>query len=315
MIDRWKMLDHSSEDAMQDIDKRSKIWRMVCVFNTGSICIHGKELLRQFALRQKYWERYHFKADVRHIWKVDIGTIRRDLWSEYNELGRFSMEVFIFGWWWRSHQSLEHKERFTYFQKLYYALERMNENPQSNYTSTRNLSSCFFLEGVKLAYAVTVSGAGRIIFQAVERLQFLTRVELLFFMIYSFPVVPFVMSTLIKKESFNHCGRSETWNSTHHGRYVFPSLRRCCVSVSSLFLYLSFSVSLLSLSLALSLCPCLRVVCDAVLCCVCRCGRGVCGEGVGGRRRGRREKGRDKSDHLVAGSLRSFPQDNWHLTA
>ena len=30
---------------------------------------------------------------------------------------------------------------------------------------------------------------------------------------------------------------------------------------------------------------------------------------------GGREKGTDKSDHLVAGSLRSFPQDNSHLTA
>ena len=36
-----KMLDHSPEDAMRDIDKRSMIWN-VFVFNIGSICIHGK---------------------------------------------------------------------------------------------------------------------------------------------------------------------------------------------------------------------------------------------------------------------------------
>ena len=33
------------------------------------------------------------------------------------------MEVFIFGWWWTSHQSLVHK-RSTYSQNLYCALER-----------------------------------------------------------------------------------------------------------------------------------------------------------------------------------------------
>ena len=32
-----KMLDHSPEDAMQDIDKRSVIWRNVYVFDIGSI--------------------------------------------------------------------------------------------------------------------------------------------------------------------------------------------------------------------------------------------------------------------------------------
>ena len=46
------------------------------------------------------------------------------------------------------------------------------------YPSTGNICSCFFLEVV---YAVTVSGAGRSIFKAVERLQFLTRAELLYF--------------------------------------------------------------------------------------------------------------------------------------
>ena len=51
-------------------------------------------------------ERSHFKADVRDIWKVDIGTTRWDFWSVSNQLGRFSMETVISGQWWRSHQSL-----------------------------------------------------------------------------------------------------------------------------------------------------------------------------------------------------------------
>ena len=39
-----KILDHSSKDAMQDIDKHSLIWGTFMII--GSICIHGKELLR-----------------------------------------------------------------------------------------------------------------------------------------------------------------------------------------------------------------------------------------------------------------------------
>ena len=42
----------------------------VYVFDIGSICIHGKELLRQVTFHQKYRGKSHFKADVRHIWKV-----------------------------------------------------------------------------------------------------------------------------------------------------------------------------------------------------------------------------------------------------
>ena len=62
-----KMLHHLPEDAMQDIDKTFYDLENVTVFGTGSICIHGKELFRQFAFRQNYRERTHFKADVRHI--------------------------------------------------------------------------------------------------------------------------------------------------------------------------------------------------------------------------------------------------------
>ena len=37
-----KILDHSSTDAMQNMDKHSLIWGMLMSFNIGSICIHGK---------------------------------------------------------------------------------------------------------------------------------------------------------------------------------------------------------------------------------------------------------------------------------
>ena len=48
-----KMLDESSKDATQDSSKRSLISGMFYVFNIGSICIHGKGLLRQFTFHQK----------------------------------------------------------------------------------------------------------------------------------------------------------------------------------------------------------------------------------------------------------------------
>ena len=50
-----KMLDHSSKDAIQDSNKHSLIWRMF-MFDIGSICIHGKELLRQLTFHQNMKE-------------------------------------------------------------------------------------------------------------------------------------------------------------------------------------------------------------------------------------------------------------------
>ena len=38
--------------------------RNVYVFNIGSICTHGKELLRHFTFYQKYREQSHFETDV-----------------------------------------------------------------------------------------------------------------------------------------------------------------------------------------------------------------------------------------------------------
>ena len=42
-------------------------FRNVCVFDIGSLCIHGKELLRTFTFHQKYREQSHDATDVRHI--------------------------------------------------------------------------------------------------------------------------------------------------------------------------------------------------------------------------------------------------------
>ena len=135
------------------------------------------------------------------------------------------------------------------------------------------------------------------------QLQFLAPVELFFKQV--FPLCGLSCLHFYQEGSFNHFGRSETWNSTLHGRYVFPSLRcAASLSISSLSLS-SFSVSLLfSLSRSLSLCPCLRVMLCVLCCIVCVvvvvvCVCGVVVEGCKGGGEERREKGRDKSDHLV----------------
>ena len=49
-----KMLNRSPEDSMQDIDKTFHDLGNVCVFDSGSICNRGKELLRQFTFHHKY---------------------------------------------------------------------------------------------------------------------------------------------------------------------------------------------------------------------------------------------------------------------
>ena len=115
-----KRQNQASKDATKDSDKHSVIWWMfmsstlrasVFMVNNYSDNLHSIK------------NTSHNEADVRHTWKIDNRTIRRDLWNKCTELGRLFMEVFIFGWWWRSHQALAHK-RSAYFRILYYALER-----------------------------------------------------------------------------------------------------------------------------------------------------------------------------------------------
>ena len=52
-----KILDHSSKDAMQDIDKRSVIWKMFMSSTLEASVFMGEELLRQFTFHQKYRKR------------------------------------------------------------------------------------------------------------------------------------------------------------------------------------------------------------------------------------------------------------------
>ena len=59
-----KILDHSSKDAMQNIDKRSLIWGMFMSSTLEASVFMEKELLRQLAFHQEYREQSHFGTDV-----------------------------------------------------------------------------------------------------------------------------------------------------------------------------------------------------------------------------------------------------------
>ena len=60
MLERSRRCNARHRQMFDDLEK-------VYVFDFGSICTHGKELLRQFTFHQKYMEKSHFRADVRDI--------------------------------------------------------------------------------------------------------------------------------------------------------------------------------------------------------------------------------------------------------
>ena len=73
-----KILDHSSdssEDAMQDIDKRSMIWRSLCLRHWKHL-YSWERITQTINIPSKRHGKFHFKADFRDLRKVDSGTIR-----------------------------------------------------------------------------------------------------------------------------------------------------------------------------------------------------------------------------------------------
>ena len=63
----------------------------------------------------------------------------------------------------------------------------------------------------------------------------------------------------IKMGTFNHCGRSKAWNSAHHGRYVFPSLRSAASLSSLLFLCVCLPVLVVVVVVVVVVCVCVCV--------------------------------------------------------
>ena len=66
-----KMLDHSPEDSMQDIDKRSMICECSCLREWKHLDSWERIIQTIICNRQNYRESFHFETDVRHFWKVD----------------------------------------------------------------------------------------------------------------------------------------------------------------------------------------------------------------------------------------------------
>ena len=59
-----KIVDRSSEDAMQDIDKRSKIWRMFMKSILQALVFLGKEYSENLHSIRNTGEQSHFETDV-----------------------------------------------------------------------------------------------------------------------------------------------------------------------------------------------------------------------------------------------------------
>ena len=62
-----KMLDQSSEDAIQDSSKHSLIWRMFMSSTLEASIFMGKSYSENLRSIQKYREQSHDETDVRHI--------------------------------------------------------------------------------------------------------------------------------------------------------------------------------------------------------------------------------------------------------
>ena len=137
-----KMLNRSPEDSMQDIDKRSTIWRMFMssVFMgkwetiSLTICIPS-----QIQVKISIW-------DFRNIWTVDIGTIRWDFgvsqisWesSPWRQLSLVNDEGVI---------SVSHAKVYVFSDSVL-CLGKMNQNPTSNTVWERHAKVYVFSDSV-----------------------------------------------------------------------------------------------------------------------------------------------------------------------
>ena len=115
---------------------------------------------------------------------------------------------------------MEHKAARTYLGRADFEQWGLIEGcPGCRYPFTGNLCSQFFLFWGLINLCSYSFGVGRF-FHAVKRLQYLTLVDF-FLKIFMFLRARFIKTLFIKKGTFNHCGRSKAWNSTHHATYVF----------------------------------------------------------------------------------------------
>ena len=105
------------------------IWRMFMSVTMESAVFIGKELAGQLSFHREY-KRSHIESNVRHIYKIGVWT-RWDLWIGNNWLGKSFMEIFVFDWWKKKHQSSAHTEVYVISDSVL-CLGKIHENSQSN---------------------------------------------------------------------------------------------------------------------------------------------------------------------------------------
>ena len=91
-----KILGHSSKDAMQDIDKRSMIWRMFMSSTLEASVFMGKNYsynLHSIKNREDLTLKQMFDISE----KLIVEQADEIFWSVSNQLGKFSMETIISG--------------------------------------------------------------------------------------------------------------------------------------------------------------------------------------------------------------------------
>ena len=92
-----KILDHSSKDAMQDIDKRSLIWKMFMSSTLEASVFIGKNYSENLHSIKKTGNDLTLKQMFDISEKLIVGQSDEIFWSVSNHLGRFFMETIFFG--------------------------------------------------------------------------------------------------------------------------------------------------------------------------------------------------------------------------
>ena len=94
----------------------------VYVFDTGSICIHGKELLRQFTFHQTYRENLTLKQ-MFEIFEKLIMEQSDEIFGVSQSVGKI-LHGNNYLWSMMKKSSVSRMQRFMYSQILCYVLER-----------------------------------------------------------------------------------------------------------------------------------------------------------------------------------------------
>ena len=102
-----------TNDLRRMLQKMTKniLWygECLCLVTLESAVIHGQELLRQSAFHQEYKRSHNCNKCSTYLQNWCPNKMRSMEWKQLNWLGRFFMELFVFDWWWTSHQSSAQK--------------------------------------------------------------------------------------------------------------------------------------------------------------------------------------------------------------